>query len=196
LCASGEPIVLHDPDLQRVAGANVVAARASLLELRRFDLGAGERIPTLEQALDLVIGNGHLLNVELKDDVPDPHALVLAVAQCLAARPAGERERMLFSSFGLELCRALHAAMPEAQIALLFARERQEPPPFAVAVHPQHALADAASIAGWHARGLVVNAWTVNDGETACALVGAGIDGIVTDDVPLIRTALASPLGV
>lgn len=190
LCASGEVVVLHDPDLRRVGGAELAAAKASLRELQAVDLGEGERVPTLDAALELVLGQGALLNIELKEDVPDQRALVAAVVQRVAARSSDERARVLFSSFGRELCDALHALWPEAQIAWLFARTRTTAPPFAVAVHPQHALADATSIAEWHAQGLLVNAWTVNEPAQARELSRAAIDGIVTDDVPLVVSAL------
>jgi glycerophosphoryl diester phosphodiesterase len=192
LCKSGEVIVLHDPDLQRVAGAGVVAAEATLPELLEHDLGQGERVPLLDQALELVLGAGRVLNVELKDDVPDLEALAIAVAERLLAQPPNARARVLCSSFSAELCSALRAALPTAAVALLFARERKQPPIGCVAVHPQHTLADAESIALWHAQGLLVNAWTVNEAEPARALAAAGIDGIMTDDVPLVLGALSA----
>jgi glycerophosphoryl diester phosphodiesterase len=192
LCKSGEVIVLHDPDLQRVAGAAVVAAEATLGELLQHDLGQGQRVPLLDQALELVLGAGRVLNVELKDDVPEPEALAAAVAERLLAQRPKARQRVLCSSFSAELCQALRAALTSASVALLFARERKRPPMGSLAVHPQHALADAESIAQWHSQGLLVNAWTVNDAESARALAQAGIDGIITDDVPLVLGALSA----
>jgi glycerophosphoryl diester phosphodiesterase len=190
LCGSGEVIVLHDPDLQRVAGVAVTAAEASLAELQQHDLGQGERVPLLDQALELVLGSGHLLNVELKADVPDPVALARAVAQRALARNAQERARLLFSSFSAELCGALAEALPEAAVALLFDREPSELPRGLAAVHPRYPLADSSAVARWHAAGLVVNVWTVNDAQRARELAAVGVDGIVTDDVPLVLAAL------
>jgi glycerophosphoryl diester phosphodiesterase len=192
LCKSGEVIVLHDPDLRRVAGAAIAAANTALPELLRHDLGRGERVPLLEQAMDVVLGAGRLLNIELKADVPDRAALAHAVAERVAARSRDQSSRVLFSSFSAELCVALCAALPDATVALLFVRERKHFPPGVKAVHPQHTLADAAAIAGWHRAGLLVNAFPVNDVEPVRALAAAGIDGIVTDDVPLVLRALAA----
>ncbi len=190
LCGSGEVVVLHDPDLARVAGVGARAADSTLAELQRHDLGAGERVPRLQQALELVLGRGRLLNVELKADVPSRHALVQAVAAELRARPAAELARVLLSSFDAAICQALCAALPELAVALLFEREPQPAPPGTRLIHPHHALAHPDAIASWHAAGLLVNAWTVNDAERARALAAAGIDGLITDDVPLLIAAL------
>jgi glycerophosphoryl diester phosphodiesterase len=43
LCGSGEVIVLHDADLERVSGVPVAASAATLSELRVLDVGEGER---------------------------------------------------------------------------------------------------------------------------------------------------------
>jgi glycerophosphoryl diester phosphodiesterase len=58
-------------------------------------------------------------------------------------------------------------------------------------VHPRYGLVNAARVAKWHAAGLFVHAYTVNDGQDVRRLQQAGVDGIITDDVPLILDALS-----
>lgn len=191
LCKSGEVIVLHDPDLARVAKVALRAQEATLAELQAHDLGAGQRVPTLDAAMDLVLGTGHLLNIELKSDVPDNAALVSAVAARVAARAPDERARVLFSSFSATLCRLLAAALPSIPVAYLY----EEPavaalPAGCTAINPRFTLIAPGQVASWHAQHLVVNTWTVNDATEATKLASAGIDGIITDDVPLILQAL------
>ena len=101
VCGSGEVVVMHDPDLMRVAGVPLSAAQAGLHELRAHDLGQGERVPTLDEAMDLVLGAGKLLNVECKPDVPHPEWIVRSVLDRVRVRSAAERSRILFSSFGM-----------------------------------------------------------------------------------------------
>lgn len=192
LCASGEVVVLHDPDLQRVAGANVRAAEASFDELRRHDLGQGERVPSLDEAMELVLGAGRLLNVELKGDVPDTAALVARVAERTLARSAAERARIIFSSFDASICRALRIAAPEIAVGFLFERVPARLPDDMTAVHPYHAAIDRALTMRYVAAGLVVNVWTVNDSARAAALAQAGVDGIITDDLPAVLAGLAA----
>jgi glycerophosphoryl diester phosphodiesterase len=177
LCKSGEVIVLHDVDLKRMAGVALRAQDATLAELQAHDLGRGEHVPTLDAAMDLVLGAGPelRLNIELKPDVPDENALVQAVAR-----------------FSAGICAAMRRELPALAVAFLYEQAAEEAlrPTGVAVVHPRHQLLDAAVIAELHARHLQVNTWTVNDPARALALAQAGIDGIITDDVPAILSAL------
>ena len=194
LCKSGEVIVLHDVDLQRVAGVALRAQDATLAELQQHDLGRGERVPTLDAAIALVLGRPDALrlNIELKADVPDGQALVQAVARALAALSEPERVRALISSFSAELCTAARGLLPDVAVAFLYeqASEAALRPAGMSVVHPRHTLLDAERIAELHAAQLQVNTWTVNDPQRALDLAKAGVDGIITDDVPAILSAL------
>jgi glycerophosphoryl diester phosphodiesterase len=194
LCGSGEVVVLHDPDLKRMAGVAIRAQDATLAQLQAHDLGGGERVPTLEEAMDLVLSADSQLNVEIKADVPDEAALVVAVGRCVRARSAAERARIVNSSFSASICRAAQRELPEVAIAFLYehASEASARPAGMEVVHPHHALLDASVIAELHHRGLTVNTWTVNDPARAVELARAGADGIITDDVTAILAALSA----
>jgi glycerophosphoryl diester phosphodiesterase len=190
LCASGEVVVLHDPDLLRVAGARVRAAQATLAELQRHDLGGGARVPTLTDALELVLGAGKLLNIELKADSPDPHALVAAVVRMLQAGTAVDLSRVVLSSFSADVCGDLCDLLPEVAVGALFEHVPSALPSGIRAVHPRHVLVAPNTVARWRKDGLVINAWTVNAGARAAELARRGVDGIITDDVPAILRSL------
>ena len=57
---------MHDATLARTTGDPRAVRAVTLAELRRLDAGAGERVPLLDEALDLVLGRGGVVNVELK----------------------------------------------------------------------------------------------------------------------------------
>lgn len=186
LCASGEPVVVHDPDLVRVANVPLVVAETDLTHLRAVSLDQGEHVPLLDEALALTLDAGALLNIELKSDIPDAAALVRAVVWCVARRPIAQRERVLFSSFDVAICAALSALAPRAHLAFLTDRPPTIIPEGCTAVHLHHDCADAAQISSLKESGLIVNAWTVNEPERAAVLTRSGIDGIITDDIPKI----------
>jgi glycerophosphoryl diester phosphodiesterase len=194
LSADGEVVVLHDPDLERVAGVALSAAQASADALSRHDLGGGARVPRLVDAMSRVLDAGALLNVELKSDVPDAGALVAAVAARVAALPPPQRARVLLSSFDAAMCRALNAALPEVAVALLMTRV-PAPLPAALselpAAHPRGDRLDAAAMARLREAGLGVNAWTVNGAEEARRLSQLGVDGLITDDAGALISALS-----
>src|SRR5205814_2508288 len=81
-CASGEPVVFHDPTLARMtSGADARAvANLSSAELARVRLAGGERVPLLVEALAMLRTKAIGVNVEMKQDVPDRDAVVRATA--------------------------------------------------------------------------------------------------------------------
>ena len=69
--ADGHVVLLHDTDLERIAGVDRKIWEVELAELKRYDAGSWfgeafrkERVPTLEEAIDLVSGRLKL-NIEL-----------------------------------------------------------------------------------------------------------------------------------
>lgn len=58
-------VVIHDPDLARTTDGEGHVADLPLAEIRRFDAGLGERVPVLEEAIELARGRAQLY-VELK----------------------------------------------------------------------------------------------------------------------------------
>lgn len=74
LTRDGHVVLLHDETLDRTTNGRGRALEVTLEEIRRLDAGswfaaeyAGEKIPTLAEALDLVKGN-ILLNIEIKGE--------------------------------------------------------------------------------------------------------------------------------
>ena len=141
--------------------------------------------------MELVLGHGKLLNVELKPDVPEPAGAGRTRrgdrGRALRIRARGDPD--------LELQRA-HVQRADGRAAGRGGRRScSSTRPTSCragcsAVHPHHGLADAEAIARWPRAGSGVNVWTVNDVARARALAAAGVDGIITDDVPLVLGAL------
>jgi glycerophosphoryl diester phosphodiesterase len=190
---SGEVVVAHDPHFGRLADRAAWVARSSLARLRRIDLGGGERVPLLDEAIDLIVGGGLRLNVEVKSDVPDRRATARAVVELLRRRSERERSSILLSTFDPVVFRALkRAPVPRAFLldpsrevrAELFARVLRPD-----GVNPHHGQCTPERVRAWKRRGLV-SVWTVNDPQRARELAQMGVDAIITDDVPLVRSAL------
>jgi glycerophosphoryl diester phosphodiesterase len=198
LAGSGEVVVAHDPHLGRVAGRGAWVALLPWERLRAVRIGETERVPLLDEAIDLVVGAGLRLNVEVKGDVPDVRALARAVGRTLGRRTAGERAHLVLSTFEPLLLLALRHHAPGIPLAFLFDRGHTGPGRAALlrralrpdGVHPEDALCTADAVRRWKARGLFVSPWTVNDPQRARWLAGAGVDAIITDDVPGLRAAL------
>jgi glycerophosphoryl diester phosphodiesterase len=191
-------MVVHDPDLARVAGPKIVVARHRADELAAYDIGAGERVPRLDDVIDLVRGKDKRINVEMKGDVPDKIATCRALARLLARRSARDREGLFLSSFRPEMLAAMRLFGAGLPVGFLFDRENTGAIRAALlrralrpdGEHPHHSLATEEAIARWHRRGQFVHAWTVNEPSRAKELDAIGIDALITNDVRGIRLAL------
>lgn len=199
LCATGEVVVLHDPDLARVTGGADRREVAALPyeALRRVDLG-GARVPLLHEALSLARALGLAVNVEMKSDVPDRLALVRATARLLHAWDP--RSPVLVSSFDAPMLAALGALLPRAPRALLVSRGRWHelalraaPALGVMAVHLERTLTSPAQVEALRRRGFLINIWTVNHEAEARDLADLGVDGLITDEPRRLRLALAGP---
>ena len=202
--ATGEPVVFHDDDLQRLAGRADRIASLPLAALRGLRLRSGAAIPTLDEAL-AACGPELLVNVELKAmGVPwaEIRALVRAVADLVDV--PGVRERVLVSSFHPYAIWAWRRRAPRVPAGLLFEREAPRvlrsawtlPLLGAFAVHPEAVLCSADAVKRWHERGYRVNVWTVDAPAELARLRALGVDGVITNDPAAARRALAAPGGV
>jgi glycerophosphoryl diester phosphodiesterase len=191
-------IVLHDADLGRVSSGSETRAAEELgeSELGRVDLGGGERVPLLVDALRFCRERGARVNVELKRDVRRPAALLRGVER--AVRESGAPpELVIFSSFRPGFVAAMARRLPAFPRAwLVHARQRvvRNAPFFRLlgsdGVHPEWSLVTAQSLARWKRASSVVNTWTVNDPTEARRLSELGVDAIITDRPGTILAAL------
>lgn len=198
-CASGEPIVLHDPTLARVTGDRDArpAGALPLDVLRRVDLGGGARVPTLTDVLDFARGAGLAVNVEMKHDAHDRGAVVRAVAEIV--RDDGTT---IVSSFHPAMLLAFARKRPEIPRALILHESGNERaalaamfamgPSFVHALHLARAIATPARIARLARRGFIVGVWTINDAEEVARFGAARVDSIITDRPAEARAALSA----
>jgi glycerophosphoryl diester phosphodiesterase len=195
LSADGVPFLLHDATLDRTTSATGSAGERPWAELSRLDAGswhgpgyAGEPLPTLQSVATYLHANGFALDLEIK---PTPgteaHTGATVAAQVLRLWH-DQAPTPLLSSFQPEALRAARDVAPELKRALLLDRLPDDPLALAlelrcVALITADELMDAALIEKVHAAELRALVYTVNDADRAQALIGWGIDGIVTDAV-------------
>ena len=192
---SGEIVVHHDPLVRLPSGAEARIRDLTLAQLRRIDLGGGQRIPTLEEAL-AELGPRMVMNIELKVEGLRSRGLEREVGRIVAE--AGVGDRILVSSFNPLALLRMRFHAPRLRRGWLFAGQT---PSFlrgpltarllgASSVHPDDELVDAASVARWHRAGLRVIPYTVNLPERMRELARLGVDGLFTDDPRLARRIL------
>ena len=128
LLGDGAAVVHHDGRWGRTTDADGPLAGAVRADLANIDAGgwygpdfAGERVPTLEQTLDLLDELGMSANLEMK--AHGDEAVLLADAVTEALRPRGwSRERIVVSSFEHTTLDRLRQNLPRQPIALLWSK--------------------------------------------------------------------------
>jgi glycerophosphoryl diester phosphodiesterase len=176
--ADGALVVLHDETVNRTTNGKGRVDRLSLREVKRFDAGNGEHIPTLEEVLNAVAGRVGLM-VELK---------VEGVAQQAveAVRGAGFRDPVIYASFLHDELTYVRAVAPEASLMVLFGRLPQAPVSRAIAHGPSHVglrhdIATRRRVDAFHQAGLLVFVYTADGPADIQHALSVGVDGVISN---------------
>ncbi len=182
LSRDGHVVVIHDESVDRTTNGRGYVKDMTLDQLRKLDAGLGEKIPTLEEVLD-IIKDKAILIIEIKA----PEAVEKVV------RTVEEKEmteKVIVSSFSQDTVKRVKMLNPKIKTGLIF--------PF----HPLK-LAQLATEAGVevffskyvdktmvreaHKQGLTIYPWTIDDLEEAKRLLGMEVDGISTNKPDLLK---------
>lgn len=193
---SGEVLLMHDHRIDRTTDGTGRIMHQQFNDLRALNAGEGEKIPILQEVLDLIDGRIGI-NIELKGRCTAK--LVAAIIEKYLTRAAWTPEHFLVSSFDHHELRDFKQSAPHIAIATLehtvpltYAAGPQEQG--AQAVNPNHEFLTQEYVDDAHKRGLKVYPYTVNEVEDALELQQMGVDGVVTDYPDIMRSALSLPV--
>lgn len=210
----GQLVVVHDPTLDRTTDAvqkwgrkNIQVADVTLKELAELDAGrwfspqfAQTRLPTLKEALD-EIQKGSVTLIERKGGAP---------AACLKLlREQHLINQVVVQSFDWDYLTEFHAQEPAQILGALGppgskgGRKLTDPEKILSPSWVETAQRAGARVVVWnnqltpeavafaHSKGLKVWVYTINDADGANRLLNAGVDGIISNNTPLIWRTLA-----
>ncbi len=198
----GIAMIAHDPDLDPVAGIPGRVSDLTAAELAGIPLGRDQGFATLADALEAFPEARFNIDLKCAD----------AVAPTVdAVRQLRAEHRVLLTSFSerrraaaLRLLPevATSASAPRFAAALVAARLGAVPLVRAAlsGVHavqiPERALGGETTtprlLRAFHAAGVEVHVWTINEPDVMRALLGRGVDGIVTDRADLALEVIGS----
>jgi glycerophosphoryl diester phosphodiesterase len=193
--SDGIAVLAHDPTLRLLSETGTVRtveiAAVTSRELDRLDIGGGARVPRLADVLEM------FPDARFNIDVKAPGAAPAVVS---AVRATGAVDRVLVTSFDGASRSAVLRALPgvatsasadliarallPARCGLSRAVGRILDGIPCIQVPERHrgvAVVTRRSIATFHAAGVEVHVWTVNEPREMRRLVALGVDGIVTD---------------
>jgi glycerophosphoryl diester phosphodiesterase len=183
-CKSGEIVVIHDDKVDRTTSGKGRVAGKTLTDLKKLDAGKGEKIPTLEQVLDLFEGKIKV-DIELKGK-----NCATGVAAILGRhiRTKGlKRTEFLVTSFKHDtLLTQFHEASPGIPIGFLYRRVPDDFAARAAAMGAEcvvlyHRNTTREVVHKAHNSGLKVIVWTVNEPQEIERAKELGVDGIASD---------------
>lgn len=157
----------------------------------------GEKIPTLEEALQLVRDLDWRVNVEIKDHAENIGHDSIAEDVCGMIRRMGMAGRTILSSFQHAYLLRAAELLPEMPRAALVKEPRPEDAAAVCAAaassyyHPKHTIVLPGDTDGLRARGILVNVWTVNTPEDMERAISLGVNAIITDYPKRLREMLS-----
>lgn len=190
LTKDGEVVVIHDEKINRTTNGKGYVKDMTLEELQQYDAGSwfseewgGERVPTLDEVLDIYEGTSHRLNIEIKSDIFPYDGLVEKVLTI--ANNRGMADRLLLSSFNHEDVRHI-CRETEVKSAVLASQIYVDIYDYARVigtkqVHVSLPGAFRKMTTDALIKGAIVYVYTVNKLEYAEQLKQIGIHGIFTD---------------
>jgi glycerophosphoryl diester phosphodiesterase len=193
LTADGVPVVFHDDRLDRTTDGHGLLVEMSLADLRRLDAGswfaerfAGERVPTLAEALSFLVKQGQGLCLEVKADEALGGPTARAAFADLAAQWPAEGPPCIVSSFAKSALEAMAEVAPACPRGWLVG---DLPPDWQDEVrrlgcgslHIDQAALDGTKAAAIKDEGLALLAYTVNDRLRADQLWEWGTDALFSD---------------
>lgn len=201
LTADRVPVLIHDETLGRTTDGHGEVARRTAAEIRGLDAGAwfapefaGERVPTLAEAVDLLLSLGLGANVEIKPATGHATATGEVVADHLMRHWPEHGPGLLVSSFERAALAAAAEVAREIPRGLL---AEDLPPDWETALgelgcatlHLDHARLDPIAVRALAEAGVPVLLYTVNDPARARELRAAGAAAIITDVPDLLLAA-------
>lgn len=189
----GKIVVFHDYDILRITGLEGNVDEMTLEELKELNVGEGEKIPTLEEVIELTnkkIG----LQIEIKCEYIGEKVVEML-------RNADLIESSIVSSFIHNELLRIQKLEPKLKLGALISERVSDPKDLKkatkrvikkkfYAVHPYFAGVDQKLVNYAHVNGLKVNVWTVNERNDIERLIAFGVDGIITDDIQLTKELL------
>jgi len=198
----GKVIIMHDVTLDRTTNGSGAIKDFTYDELLKLDAGSwfsekytGEKIPLLEEAMELIDDNAVFV-IELKEGDEIYPGIVENVVNLIRKHDA--TDWCVVHSFRTKILEQIHEMEPAIELHKLFIGKLSLVPIFVSAgfvpeyysfeKHPyiteyslNYLFANRSIINAIHKRGKKVNVWTIDDKEKYLKLRNLGIDGFITN---------------
>ena len=183
VCKTGEVVVIHDRSVDRTTNGSGLVVEKTLDELKKLDAGMGERIPTLQEVLDILNGKVDV-NIELKGI-----GTAESVARIIEENVTTKRwnyDQFLVSSFNQYELEEFRGLSKQTRVGILvsntgvglwgLAKKVK-----AYSIHINISFISREMVNEAHRRGYLVFVYTVNDIREINKMKLIGVDGIFSN---------------
>ena len=184
----GEIVVIHDSKTKRTTGYKGEVKAMTLAELKALDAGEGEKIPTLDELLQMAKGK---IGIQLEIKAPGMAQKIVDMLRSL-----GLIESTLISSLNHNELIKIQKIEPKIKLAALLIGLKKKKVLLECIdkgfeyIHPYYRFINEKFINTAHEHDIKVNAWTVNTQPSMKKVIAMGIDGIITNDIELAKEVL------
>ena len=177
-------IVIHDADVKRTTNGKGLVADLTLKEIKELSTEKGEKIPTLEEALDFLDNKTKIL-IELKETGTEEKVLSAISAKKL-------EKNVIITSFLEPALAKVRELNKTIETGLIYAKHKN---PIKTALElkanyllPLYRFTHTANVQKAHENKLKILVWTINTKEEAEEYDKKGVDGIATDKPDILTT--------
>ena len=176
-------IVIHDADVKRTTNGKGLVADLTLKQIKELSTEKGEKIPTLEEALELLDNKVKIL-IELKEQGYEEKVLSTVHAKKV-------EKNVIVASFLEPALAKTRELDKQIETGLIYAKH---PNPVKAALELKanylislYRFTHTANVQKAHENGLKVLVWTINTTEEAAEYTKKGVDGIATDKPDILN---------
>lgn len=172
-----QPVIMHDPDINRMTDGKGLVKDYTLQELKKFDLGNGETIPTLDEVMECVKNRIGLV-IEIKEHGTE--------GKILEKIDKNELENIILTSFYHKSIKNARKINPSIDAGIIFACQPVNVSQMAFnadanIIFPSYKYIDEDMIKQAQNKGISVYPWTVDNPEVFEKFTKMCVDGIVTN---------------
>jgi len=178
----GKLIIIHDDNLKRVFGKDVLVNLTTLKELKQL---TENKILTLDEALRFIDKKVEKILVELKKEGFEKKVLEIIKKGKL-------KDRVIIVSFHEQALAEVRRLDKEIETGLIYAKHKN-PIPTALKLNAQYLIplyrfVHTKNVEDAHKNNLKVIVWTINTRKDVREYIAKGVDGIASDKPDILRT--------
>ena len=193
----GKIVVCHDEEISRLTGRYGFIRELTLQELKTFDFGEGERIPSLEELIEITKGK---INLNCEVIVKGISNKVIKIL-----KKYDLTDSVIISSFKREELLRFQKIDPTVKLAYLDHNnykmpcswdKKEEWIQFCIdnqiyTINPFYPLVNQQFVDLAHSNNIKVFPFTVDSGPAMRKLIKFGVDGIITNDIIKAKKVLS-----